>query len=95
MSQAELAKAVGISRDAVSRYERGDMVPSVEVAKKMADMFEVTLDFLVIEQAQAPVIDKQTLQRLQDIANLPEADRESLLLTIDNFIKATKLKAIQ
>ena len=30
------------------------------------------------------------LKRLQDIINLPEKDKESLLLTIDNFIKANK-----
>ena len=60
----------------------------------MANKFEVTLDFLVSEDAQPPVIDKQTLKRLEEIQNLPEADRESLLLTIDNFIKATKLKAL-
>lgn len=70
------------------------MVPSVEVAKKMADTFEVTLDFLVSEDTQASVIDKQTLKRLEEIQNLPEPDRDSLLLTIDNFIKATKLKAL-
>jgi len=48
-----------------------------------------------IEEKSSVEVDKQTLQRLEEIQNLPEPDRNSLLLTIDNFIKATKLKAIQ
>ena len=37
---------------------------------------------------------KQTLKRLEEIQHLPEPDRNSLLLTIDNFITATKLKTL-
>jgi hypothetical protein len=59
----------------------------------IADGLEVSIDFLVGKSSVQ--VDKQTLKRLEDIANLPSSDKESLLLTIDNFIKATKLKAIQ
>jgi len=48
-----------------------------------------------IEEKSSLEVDKETLQRIEDIQNLPPSDREALLLTIDNFIKATKLKAIQ
>tara|TARA_R100000908_G_scaffold45503_2_gene21704 strand:+ start:25315 stop:25461 length:147 start_codon:yes stop_codon:yes gene_type:complete len=41
------------------------------------------------------VLDKQTLQRLEDIQNLPEQDREHVFYTLDNLIKAAKFKAIQ
>lgn len=34
------------------------------------------------------------LQRLQDIANLPAKEKESLLTTIDHFIKASKLSLL-
>ncbi len=34
------------------------------------------------------------LQRLQDIAGLTERERSSILLTIDNFIKAAKINLI-
>ncbi|MCP4503319.1 MAG: helix-turn-helix transcriptional regulator [Deltaproteobacteria bacterium] len=30
----------------VGRYERGEMTPSIDVAKKLADSLDVTLDFL-------------------------------------------------
>ena len=31
----------------IGRYERAEMMPSIEVAKKLAQAFEVTLDYLV------------------------------------------------
>jgi hypothetical protein len=44
-------------------------MPSVETAKKIADVFEVTLDFLVDDSAVAS-FDKQTVKRLKDIEHL-------------------------
>jgi hypothetical protein len=41
----------------------------VETAKKIADVFEVTLDFLVDDSAVAS-FDKQTVKRLKDIEHL-------------------------
>jgi len=35
--------------------------------------------------------DKKMLQRLQDIMKLPEKERSSILLTLDHFIKASKI----
>jgi len=46
------------------------------------------------EEKSSVEVDKQTLKRLEEIQQLPEPDRDSLLLTIDNFIKATKLKSL-
>lgn len=39
-----MAKAIEASREAIGIYERNEVVPSVEVAKKIADIFDVTLD---------------------------------------------------
>ncbi len=41
------------------------------------------------------VLDKKTLQRLEDIEKLPEHDKQNIFYTLDNLIKAAKLKAIQ
>lgn len=38
--------ATNIALMVIGRYERGEMVPSVEVAKKLADAFDTTLDYL-------------------------------------------------
>jgi len=40
-----LAKAIEASREAIGKYESNEVVPSVEVAKRIADIFEVILDY--------------------------------------------------
>jgi transcriptional regulator with XRE-family HTH domain len=92
MSQAELGKLSGVNGDIVGKYERDEMKPSIETAKKLADALEISLDYLVGEGEK--VLDKKTLKRLQDIEKLPASDKEHIFYTLDNLIKAAKLKAL-
>jgi len=93
LSQAELGKLSKISGDIVGKYERNEMKPSIDTAKRLADALEVTLDYLV-GNGDLKVLDKQTLKRLEDIENLEEDDKYNILYTLDNLIKASKLKHI-
>ena len=92
-SQTDLSKAIGASREAIGKYERNEAVPSVEVAKKIADELEVFLDYLVDDKA-VMAFDKKTVKRLMDIDQLPDEDKNHIFYMIDNLIKAAKLKAI-
>lgn len=40
LSQQEFAKMLKTSHSVIGRYERDEMVPSIEVVKKMADLLE-------------------------------------------------------
>jgi len=91
-SQTDLATKSGVSREMIGKYERGEAVPSIEAAKKIVDALEVSLDYLV--GGELKVLDKKTLKRLQDIDKLPDVDRQNIFYTIDNLIKAAKLKAL-
>lgn len=93
LSQTELGKQIGIKGDALGRYERGEVTPSIEMAVRIAQALEISLDWLVGLNDQ--LLEPATTKRILDLQNLPSSDKEALLLTIDNFIKATKLKAIQ
>jgi transcriptional regulator with XRE-family HTH domain len=93
LSQAQLGKLSGVNGDIVGKYERDEMKPSIETAKKLADALEVTLDYLVGD-GELKALDKKTLKRLEDIDNLPEDDKTHIFYTIDNLIKAAKLKAL-
>lgn len=94
-SQTDLSKQVGVSREIIGRYERNEVVPSIEVAKKIADAFDVSLDYLVNKTDQDNIFkDQKMLTRLQDILSLPEKERECLLMNIDHFIKASKINLI-
>lgn len=52
-TQAELAEKLNYSDKSVSKWERGDALPDLKVLKQMADLFEVTLDYFVTENAAA------------------------------------------
>jgi transcriptional regulator with XRE-family HTH domain len=47
LSQAELGKIVGVKYETISSMERGVRGTSIEVLCKLADYFEVTLEYLV------------------------------------------------
>lgn len=93
LSQADLGKLSGINGDIIGKYERDEMKPSIETAKKLADALEVTLDYLVSD-GELKNLDKKTLQRLEDISKLPPEDRSNIFYTLDNLIRAAKLRAI-
>ena len=43
LSQGDLAKATGLTRQAISNYERGDREPKMETWQKLADCFNVSI----------------------------------------------------
>ena len=46
ITQLQLAKALNISQQNICRYETGQNEPDIETLKKIADYFDVSLDFL-------------------------------------------------
>ena len=92
-SQQQLAKMIGTSGPIVGRYERGEMTPSVEVAKKLADTFDVTLDFLVDDTGKtAEIKDKAMLQRIMDIQALDSEDQKTIVHVLDSLLRDAKAR---
>ena len=47
ITQAQLAEKLNYSDKAVSKWERGEAIPSVTTLKEIADLFGVTVDYLI------------------------------------------------
>ena len=90
-SQNDLAKAIEASRDMIGKYERNDNLPSVEVAFKLADIFEVSVDYL-LGKGQHASYDKETIKRLESIENLDSETRKTLFQVIDTFLRYSKAR---
>lgn len=56
LTQSDLAQRLNYSDKAVSKWERGESVPDVMVLKAVADLFGVTVDYLLAEdhEEEAP-----------------------------------------
>ena len=68
MTQLELADKLKYSDKAVSKWERGESVPDVAVLKSIADLFGVTVDYLLEETHKkealpAPLLKSRTKRR--------------------------------
>jgi len=47
LTQQELAKHLGISPVTISGYENGHREPTIEMLERIADYFDVTVDYLL------------------------------------------------
>jgi transcriptional regulator with XRE-family HTH domain len=90
-SQTELADKSGVSRVMIGKYERGEAIPSIDAAKKIADALEVSLDYLVGEGINSK-LDKQALKRLQDLELLEDDKKKTLFDLIDTYIRDDKAR---
>jgi len=81
-----------VSRDAISKYERDDIVPSVENAYKIAKVLDVSLDYLMSEDDNLEVVDIDMLNRMKEIQRLSVDDKSTIVKIIDAFIRDTKTK---
>lgn len=90
-SQTDLAKAISASRDMIGKYERNDNLPSLEVALKLSEVFDVSLDYLIGKGKHASY-NNETTKRLQDIEELDATTKKTLFQIIDTFLRDAKTR---
>ena len=47
LTQAELANSLFVTHQAVSKWENGKSIPSIEVLIKLTSLFDITIDYLI------------------------------------------------
>ena len=88
-SQADLADKIQVSRVIVGKYERNEAAPSIDIAKKIADAFGISLDYLVGEGQNARY-NKKTLQIIEDIEALEPDTQDKLYFLVNAVIRDYK-----
>ena len=89
LSQTDLGKAAGVSREILGRYERNEVMPSIEVAAKIANVLEVSLDYLAGNSKKAAV-DKKTMKLIHDIEDLEPSIKDKLIFLANAVIRDAK-----
>ena len=76
LSQAELAKRLGVTQQAVGRWERDKNLPDNDVLKKISVMFNVSIDYL---------LDNQTHQK-DSLPALTPKDERQIARDLENML---------
>ena len=96
-SQDEFAAAAKIDGRQVSRYENDRVVPSIEVVVKIATAFDVSIDFLLLDDAPRRPLAAATsplIDRIRQVGYFSEDDERSLLHLLDAIEAKNKLKEL-
>ena len=91
LSQDAFAKKIEIHVTNLSKYERNISIPSLEVAKRMAEVLEISLDKLVYGEHKAETIinDNELLKLFTKTQKLTNKQKD----TVKEFLSAFVLKA--
>lgn len=78
LSQAELAKRLGVTQQAVGRWERDKNLPDNDILKKISVMFGVSLDYLLDNNTHhndglPPLTPKDERQIARDLENMVDS----------------------
>jgi len=61
-SQEELANRLNVSRQTISKWEVGESTPDMEKLAAISDLFEVSLDELVLDKAPKAEVTEQVVK---------------------------------
>ncbi|MWV44548.1 helix-turn-helix domain-containing protein [Paenibacillus sp. HJL G12] len=83
-TQEELAQSIGITRAALSHYEKNRRKPDFEILTKLADKFEVSIDYLIGRTSEPKLVMDPGVRDFVDQLELSDADLlEKFNLTVD------------
>lgn len=97
LTQAQIAKKIGISRGTYAHYEINKRRPDYETLIKITDIFNVSLDFLLTgkefdssnEDMWKELLDPKTELFFKDLKDAPD-DKIEELIQFWEFIKSKK-----
>ncbi|MFX3651080.1 MAG: helix-turn-helix domain-containing protein [Paenibacillus sp.] len=76
LTQEELASSIHITRAALSHYEKNRRKPDFEVLTRLADIFDVSIDYLIGRTKQSDVVMDEDVREFVDTLEL--SDKEVL-----------------
>jgi len=97
LSQGQLGQKFGVNVQLISKYERGIVCPPTNMMVKIATVFNVSLDYLLRDEADVAInkiSSQKLLKHIEEIENLPEEDQRILTNLLDAYIKKHKFEQL-
>ncbi|MDR3056611.1 MAG: helix-turn-helix domain-containing protein [Prevotella sp.] len=99
LSQYDLAQMTGISRTAISHYEREGIIPPADRLERLADALAIPVHTLFkpcLKTANPATdvtdIDARSVKKLRDILSLSVADRNDLYRILNKMLRKDQLE---
>jgi transcriptional regulator with XRE-family HTH domain len=97
LSKGELGKLVNVHYSQIGRYERDEASPSADTLKQMANVLDVTTDFLMNgttqDLANEKIMDKTLINQFNRISELSEENKTVVSKLIDAFLFQQEMRA--
>lgn len=93
ISQAELAKDLGLTQQVVSGYEKGKCCPNLEVVSRIADYFNVSIDTLAGHEVKPEGESTMSSRMMYYFQGLTEIDKERCLMILKAILMDRDLGA--
>ena len=93
LSQNELSNILNTNHSVIGKYERDDVKPSIDVVKRLAEVLNTTVAYLIGEAETDELFkDPAMLKRLKEINSLPDKEKECMLYNIDAVLRDFKTR---
>jgi transcriptional regulator with XRE-family HTH domain len=97
-TQSNLAEKLGVENKMISYYENKKSIPNAETLVKIAEIFNVSIDYLLFDDAPKLPLERtgrnKLVEQMYDIDKLNEKDIEMITYMISSLITKNKMKEL-
>lgn len=94
MSQTALAEKLGVSAQAISKWESGKNLPDIDLFRELAWLFNMTMDSIVEGDLAFTQKSRERILPANVTALAPEVEKQKLLLGLAPYCSDTELYSI-
>ena len=95
MTQKQLAEAIGVSQQAINKYENHNIEPDIETLIRIADIFNTSVDFLIshtdirrkIEYTSKYELNADEEMLIENYRRLSPKQRDCVFTVIESYQK--------
>ena len=91
LTQAQLASKIEISHTQLTRYESKNIQPPADVLQRMANIFDVSIDYIVSgnksDKVEQTLKDAELIKQFKNLDKLPEEEKNTILKVINALIR--------
>lgn len=93
ISQKQLAEEISVSQQSINKYENHDVEPDINILIRMADFFDVSVDYLIgntdvdrkVERVEPYDLNAEEASLIEDYRSLRKSEKASIRSVIENF----------